>query len=217
MDLNLICEKLLCQLKTSGLNYSLTESPFSVNITLRKSFVKNKSGTTNFPQASSPVPPQNIDLQSPVTTSDPNLKYTSQTTCCKSQAKKRQDMTTSTVTSQGMVTTFSSNKQAMRKGSTLNYPNPQAVNAPYPIKQAMDTSNLLNKNTSKKKYLIMEARHDLSLATSSPSSQAKVSAFPTKQTPWAWTPSLSTNRPRTALPSPGVSWRPSIPICRASP
>jgi hypothetical protein len=41
MDANLIFEKLHCQLKTLGLNYSLTETPFSVNITLRKPIIAN--------------------------------------------------------------------------------------------------------------------------------------------------------------------------------
>ena len=43
MDANSICEKILSCVKGSNLNYSLKESPFSVLISLRKSFIKYKN------------------------------------------------------------------------------------------------------------------------------------------------------------------------------
>ena len=189
MDAFIICERLLCQLKASGLNYSLTETPFSVNITLKKSFVRNKSGATKFPVDSTPVP-QNLDLQNPVTVSDPDLNSTSQITCCKSQALRQQDMTTtSSVTSQHLLTTFSSSNQALE--DTFTHTDQQAMIATSPLKQqARDTNNLnqiinpYTLHTMEKNSLIMKARCDTSFSTSPPRSQTKVSTFifPNKQT-----------------------------------
>ena len=43
MDANEISDKILSYVKCSNLNYSLTESPFSILLSIRKSFIKYKS------------------------------------------------------------------------------------------------------------------------------------------------------------------------------
>ena len=45
MDANQTCESILGFVKFSNLSYNLSESPFSVNINIRKSFIKDKTGT----------------------------------------------------------------------------------------------------------------------------------------------------------------------------
>ena len=45
MDANQTCEILMSYIKKSNLNWSITESPFSVSITLKKSFIKKKDGS----------------------------------------------------------------------------------------------------------------------------------------------------------------------------
>ena len=44
MDPSVTCDQLLSHVKKSNQNYNLTESPFSVTISIKKSFVKEKSG-----------------------------------------------------------------------------------------------------------------------------------------------------------------------------
>lgn len=44
MDPSQTCDLLLSHVKTSNLNFSLIESPFSVNISIKKTFIKNKKG-----------------------------------------------------------------------------------------------------------------------------------------------------------------------------
>ena len=44
MDPFQTCERLLSHVKCSNLNFSLSESPFSVSLSIRKSFVKDKNG-----------------------------------------------------------------------------------------------------------------------------------------------------------------------------
>ena len=45
MDAKETCETVLSVIKKSNLNWSIVESPFSVTVTLRKSFIKNKDGS----------------------------------------------------------------------------------------------------------------------------------------------------------------------------
>ena len=45
MDANQTCEILLSYIKKSNLNWSIAESPFTVTVTLKKSFIKNKDGS----------------------------------------------------------------------------------------------------------------------------------------------------------------------------
>ena len=45
MDANQTCDLLLSYIKKSNLNWSITESPFSVSVTLKKTFIKNKDGS----------------------------------------------------------------------------------------------------------------------------------------------------------------------------
>ena len=49
MDANQACECILGFVKNSNLNYNLNESPFSVNISIRKSFIKDKDGAVRVP------------------------------------------------------------------------------------------------------------------------------------------------------------------------
>jgi hypothetical protein len=44
MDATQTCDSLLNHLKTTNLNWNLVESPFSVTINVKKSFIKNKDG-----------------------------------------------------------------------------------------------------------------------------------------------------------------------------
>ena len=46
MDANLTCEQILRYIKLSNLNFNIVESPFSATITLKKTFIKNKDGTS---------------------------------------------------------------------------------------------------------------------------------------------------------------------------
>ena len=45
MDANQTCEIVLSYIKKSNLNWSIAESPFTVTVTLKKSFIKNKDGS----------------------------------------------------------------------------------------------------------------------------------------------------------------------------
>ena len=45
MDANQTSEVILNLVRKSNLNFNIIESPFSVTITLKKSFIKNKNGT----------------------------------------------------------------------------------------------------------------------------------------------------------------------------
>ena len=45
MDAKETCDSVLTYIKKSNLNWNIVESPFSVTITLRKSFIKNKDGS----------------------------------------------------------------------------------------------------------------------------------------------------------------------------
>ena len=47
MDANQTCEILLSHVKKSNLNFSLRESPFSVSLTIKKTFVKDKNGVSH--------------------------------------------------------------------------------------------------------------------------------------------------------------------------
>ena len=49
MDPFKTCDLLLSQIKRSNLNYNLTESPFSVVISIKKTFIKEKNGALRFP------------------------------------------------------------------------------------------------------------------------------------------------------------------------
>ena len=44
MDPSQTCELLLSSLKQSNLNFQLVESPFSVSIQIRKTFIRDQSG-----------------------------------------------------------------------------------------------------------------------------------------------------------------------------
>ena len=63
MDAQETCESVLKYIKKTNLNWNIVESPFSVTITLRKTFIKKKdgsflkSGLTSFTQESSSAPP----------------------------------------------------------------------------------------------------------------------------------------------------------------
>ena len=46
MDANLTCEQILKYIKLSNLNFNIVESPFSATITIKKTFIKNKDGTS---------------------------------------------------------------------------------------------------------------------------------------------------------------------------
>ena len=59
MDASQTCDILLCHLKMSNLNWNLVESPFSVTISVKKSFVKDKFGQ---PQTSG-LSSQNVDQE----------------------------------------------------------------------------------------------------------------------------------------------------------
>ena len=43
------CARLINFIKKSKLNFSLLESPFAVSISVKKSFIKDRTGTTKFP------------------------------------------------------------------------------------------------------------------------------------------------------------------------
>ena len=49
MNANQACDLLIWNVKTSNLNFVLEESPFSVNISLKKSFIKMKNGDPSPP------------------------------------------------------------------------------------------------------------------------------------------------------------------------
>ena len=49
MDPFQTCELLLTHVRSSNLNYSLNESPFSVSLSIRKSFIKDKNGVEQVP------------------------------------------------------------------------------------------------------------------------------------------------------------------------
>ena len=46
MDANQTCEDILKYIKLSNLNFNIVESPFSATITLKKTFIENKDGTS---------------------------------------------------------------------------------------------------------------------------------------------------------------------------
>ena len=46
MDAKETCETVLSYIKKSNLNWNIVESPFSVTVTIRKSFIKNKNGSS---------------------------------------------------------------------------------------------------------------------------------------------------------------------------
>ena len=46
MDATQTCELVLSYIKKSNLNWSIAESPFTVTVTLKKSFIKNKDGSS---------------------------------------------------------------------------------------------------------------------------------------------------------------------------
>ena len=49
MDPSVTCDLLLSHVKKSNLNYNLSESPFSVTINIKKTFIKEKNGALRFP------------------------------------------------------------------------------------------------------------------------------------------------------------------------
>ena len=44
MDPNQTCEVILNNIRRSNLNFSIIESPFTLTVTIKKSFIKNKDG-----------------------------------------------------------------------------------------------------------------------------------------------------------------------------
>ena len=44
MDASQTCDSILSQIKQSNLNYSLTESPFSCQVSIKKTFITDKNG-----------------------------------------------------------------------------------------------------------------------------------------------------------------------------
>ena len=56
MDPSETCDLLLRHIKKSNLNYNLSESPFSVMISIKKSFIKDKNGSLRFPLFSELAP-----------------------------------------------------------------------------------------------------------------------------------------------------------------
>ena len=52
MDAKNVADMMVSSVKKSNLNFILQESPFSLNISIRKSFIKNKDGYTILPPAS---------------------------------------------------------------------------------------------------------------------------------------------------------------------
>ena len=46
MDANQTCDILINLVKKSNLNFSLSESPFSVSVTIKKTFIKDKNGVS---------------------------------------------------------------------------------------------------------------------------------------------------------------------------
>ena len=52
MDAKNVADMIVSSVKKSNLNFILQESPFSLNISIRKSFIKNKDGYTILPPAS---------------------------------------------------------------------------------------------------------------------------------------------------------------------
>ena len=50
MNANQTCDHVLNFVKNSNLNYSINESPFSVTISIKKSFIKDKSGCVRGPK-----------------------------------------------------------------------------------------------------------------------------------------------------------------------
>ena len=58
MDANNAADMIVSCVKKSSLNFIIQESPFSLNVNVRKSFIKNKSGCTVLPPVSVM---QNID------------------------------------------------------------------------------------------------------------------------------------------------------------
>ena len=52
MDPIHICENLLYYIKSSNLNYSLNETPFTISINLKKTFIKDKNGHLKSPSFS---------------------------------------------------------------------------------------------------------------------------------------------------------------------
>ena len=68
MDANQTCDTILKYIKDSNLNFSIVESPFSATITIKKTFIKNKDGTSRL--SGLDISPQ------PLTTSKlPDLKH----------------------------------------------------------------------------------------------------------------------------------------------
>ena len=59
MEAKSVCEKLLSSIKNSGLNFVLTETPFSVNIVLKKTFTKTKESG---PKATNSEPSKRADI-----------------------------------------------------------------------------------------------------------------------------------------------------------
>ena len=49
MDANEMCDNIITEIKRSHLNYTLEETPFSVRLSIRKSFLKGKNGQVLWP------------------------------------------------------------------------------------------------------------------------------------------------------------------------
>ena len=56
MDANQTCDILLSLVKKSNLNFSLSESPFSVSLTIKKTFIKDKNGAPRVSNIATPGP-----------------------------------------------------------------------------------------------------------------------------------------------------------------
>ena len=52
MNANTVAAMIVSTVQKSNLNFYIQESPYSVNINLRKSFIKNKNGATMLPHSS---------------------------------------------------------------------------------------------------------------------------------------------------------------------
>ena len=71
MDADYICDKVLSFIKSSGLNFKITETAFSANITIKKTLLKDKNGEvksrcrTDTPSYDTNISFKNIKQQAP--------------------------------------------------------------------------------------------------------------------------------------------------------
>ena len=86
MDPNQTCEFILNQIKTSNLNYTLTETPFAVTLNIKKSFIKEKSGSVRSSGVSSTNFEQMPSITSFTTSQTKNAMKTQSTKNCYAQS-----------------------------------------------------------------------------------------------------------------------------------